>query len=266
MNRFRALLLLSIVIVVAVIFSFLSTNGLKSAKQHLLSSLSPLVSSGSLVKKNIGGLGHDLMTLDQLETEYHRLFLENQKLQVENEMLRGLQEENDKLRVNLGYRTRSAFKLLPATVIARDSSVWWNTIKINRGSNDGVEVDRAVITDHGLVGKTISVSPDMSVVLLITDENCKVAVKVEGTHEQGIENGLRSSNGELQLTFLNKLADLHPGQKVYTAGVSGGIFPSGIETGVVKKFQIHELDGEATLDPSADLNSLEDVLVIVGAK
>lgn len=265
MNRIRFFLLL-FVIGTAILFSFLSTGSLKTIKQDLLSFLSPIIRSSSVVKKNIGGLGQDLMTLDQLDIEYHRLLLENKQLRIQNDMLRGLQEENDKLRETLGYRERSVFKLLPATIIARDSSVWWNTIKINRGSNNGVEIDRAVITDRGLVGKTISVTPDLSIVLLITDENCKVAAKVEGTHEQGIESGLRASNGELQLTFLDKLADLQPGQKVYTAGVSGGIFPSGIQIGVVKNFQIHELDGEAMLEPAADLNNLEDVFVVVGAK
>jgi len=106
----------------------------------------------------------------------------------------------------------------------------------------------------------------LSIVMLVTDEECKVAVKVEGTREQGIESGLRASTGDLQLCFLDKLADLKPGQKVYTAGVSGGIFPSGIEVGTVKSFQVRELDGQAILDPAADLNNIEDVFVIVGAK
>ncbi|MFI0347423.1 MAG: rod shape-determining protein MreC [Chthoniobacterales bacterium] len=265
MNRAR-FLLLSAIIVAALTFSFLGTNSLKTLKSGLISCLSPIIRSRLFVEKKIGRIGQNLMTLDQLDTEYHRLLLENKNLHVENDALRGLQEENNKLRETLGYSKRSAFKLLPAAVVAHDSSIWWNTIKINRGSHDGVEIDRAVITDRGLVGKTISVTPDLSVVLLITDENCKVAAKVEGTHEQGIENGPRVPTGELQLTFLNKLADLQPGQKVYTAGVSGGIFPSGIQIGTVKSFQIHELDGEAMLEPAADLNNLEDVFVIVGAK
>lgn len=265
MNRARIFLLVA-VIIAAFVFSFLSNNVLNSTKQHLFSSLSPVIKSGSQVKKSINGLGQDLMSLNQLDSEYHRLLFENQKLQAENNLLSNEQEENKRLREALGYRERSAFKLLPATIVAHDSSGWWSTIKINRGSLDGIELDRAVITDRGLVGKIISVSPKLSVVLLITDENCKVAAKVEGTHEQGIVNGSRTFNGELQLTFLSKLAELHPGQKVYTAGVIGGIFPSGIEIGTVKNFQIHELDGEATLEPAVDLNNIEHVFIIVGAK
>ena len=253
-------------VVVALIFSLLSVRSLKKAQEKTLSLFSPLIRSSALVKKKIGGLGQHLMTLDQLDAEYERLSLENKKLQAENDLLRGLEEENEKLRQTLGYRDRSAFKLLPATMVSRDHSIWWNTIKINRGSKNGVAVDMPVITNRGLIGKTTVVTNDLSVVMLITDENCKVAVNVEGTREQGIESGLRASTGDLQLCFLDKLADLKPGQKVYTAGVSGGIFPSGIEVGTVKSFQARPLDGQAILDPAADLNNLEDLFVVVGAK
>lgn len=265
MPRSRLFIILALLLVMLV-FSLLSTHLLQRAQEETFSLFSPLFSSSAFVKKHLGGLGKQLMTLDQLDAEYHRLLLENKKLQAENDLLRGLEEENIKLRATLDYRDRSAFRLLPATIITRDHSAWWNTIKINRGSKDGVTPDMPVITDRGLVGKTTVVTDHLSMVMLVTDEECKVAVKVEGTREQGIESGLRASTGDLQLCFLDKLADLKPGQKVYTAGVSGGIFPSGIEVGTVKSFQVRELDGQAILDPAADLNNLEDLFVIVGAK
>jgi rod shape-determining protein MreC len=218
------------------------------------------------VKSSIGSLGKDLMTLDQLQSEYNRLLEENKKLRTENNGLRDLQKDNDHLRDVLGYRERSSFRLIPAVVLGHDAQAWWSTIKINRGSKDGIVPDLPVITDRGLVGKTTSVSGDMSEVVLITDENCKVAANVEGTKEQGISSGARAPEGELQLAFLSKLADLQPGQKVYTAGVSGGVFPSGIALGTVKIFHARELDGEAILEPAADLGNLDDVFVVTGAK
>lgn len=265
MTRSRFFILLAL-LGAAFLFSSLGSNTLKKGKEQLLTWLSPLIRSGATMQKSMKGIGQQLMNLDQLEGEYQRLLLENKRLQAENDILHGLEGENNKLRQVVGYSERSAFKLLPAGVVAHDSSLWWNTMKINRGSKNGVQLDRAVITDRGLVGKVIEVTDDLSVVLLITDENCKVACKVEGTREQGIASGLRTSTGELQLLFLSKLADLHPGQKVYTAGVSGGVFPSGIEVGTVKSFQAHELDGQAILEPSVDLSGIDNVFVIVGAK
>jgi rod shape-determining protein MreC len=250
----------------AIAVCLLESSTLSWLQSGLLGVLSPISRSGSAVKSSIGTLGNDLMTLDQLQAEYERVLSENRKLRAENNGLRDLQQDNDHLRQVLGYRERSSFRLIPALVLGHDAGVWWSTIKINRGSADGIAPDMPVITDKGLVGKVAAVSSNLSEVLLVTDENCKVAAKVEGTKEQGISAGSRDPAGELRLTFLSKLADLQPGQKVYTAGVSGGVFPSGIALGTVKSFHARELDGEAILEPSADLGTLEEVFIVTGAK
>jgi rod shape-determining protein MreC len=265
MKRFQ---IASLVVLVMAVLSFclLEAGSLGSLQSGLLGLLSPITRSGHAVTSSLGSLGKDLMSLDQLQAEYGRLLAENRQLRAENSGLRDLQQENDHLRQTLGYRERSSFRLISATVLAHDAGAWWSTIKINKGAKDGIAPDMPVITDRGLVGKTTAVASGISEVLLITDENCKVAAKVEGTREQGICSGMRTSAGELKLSFLSKLADLQPGQKVYTAGVSGGVFPSGIALGTVKNFRARELDGEAVLEPTADPGSLEEVYVITGAK
>jgi rod shape-determining protein MreC len=261
--QIAALVLLA---VLAIVFCSMEAGPLRHLQTGLLGILSPISRSGSAVKDSIGSLGKDLMTLDQLQAEYDRVLAENRRLRAENGGLRDLQQENAHLREVLGYRERSSFRLVPAAVVGHDSGAWWSTLRINRGTRDGITPDMPVITDKGLIGKTTAVSDNLSEVLLVTDENCKVAAKVEGTKEQGICTGTRSPGGELQLTFLSKLADLQPGQKVYTAGVSGGIFPSGIALGTVKSFRARELDGMAVLEPSADSGGNEEVFVITGAK
>ncbi len=152
--------------------------------------------------------------------------------------------------------------------VARDSSTWWRTVTINRGKRDGIEIDMAVVTAEGLVGKITTVSDSISVVLLVSDENCRVAASMEGSREQGIVSGERVTTGLsplLDLNFLSKQADLKPGQKVYTSGV-GGVFPSGLLIGAVKSFRVRELDGQAQLTPAVDLSHLEDVFVVTGRR
>jgi rod shape-determining protein MreC len=265
MNRLK-LAALVLLVVSVLTFCLFEAGTLGSLKEGLFGMLSPVTRTGAEMKSRLGSLGKDLLTLDQLEAEYKRLLAENRQLRAENNGLRDLQEDNNRLRAVLGYRERSSFRLVPALVLGHDSGAWWSTMKINRGTKDGIAPDMPVITERGLVGKTSTVSSDMAEVILITDENCKVAAKVEGTREQGICSGTRGGGGDLQLTFLSKLADLQPGQKVYTAGVSGGVFPSGISLGTVKSFRARELDGEALLEPVADPGSLEEVFVVTGAK
>ncbi|MFN2541416.1 MAG: rod shape-determining protein MreC [Chthoniobacterales bacterium] len=230
--------------------------------------LAPFLSSGSGLQKQITSVRSGLKSLEELEKENVGLRVENRELRATNQGLRDVEREVNRLRHALNYRERSVFKLVPAVVVTRDSSTWWRTITINRGKEDGVESDMAVVTDEGLVGKTTTVGANVSLVLLVADENCKVAATVEGTREQGIASGERIVAGltpSLYLNFLSKQADIKPGQKVYTSGV-GGVFPSGLPIGAVKSFRVRELDGQAQLTPAVDLSHLEDVFVVTGKK
>ena len=194
--------------------------------------------------------------------------VENRSLKATNEALRDVEHEVNRLRQALKYRERSEFKLVPAEIISRDSSTWWRTVTINRGEEDGLAPEMPVLTDEGLVGKTTTVSENISVVLLVSDENCRVAASIEGTREQGIVTGERvagSMTPLLDLNYLSKQAQLRPGQKVYTSGV-GGVFPSGLLVGTVRSFQGRALDSQAKLAPVVDLARLEDVFVVLRAK
>src|SRR5436853_3272638 len=228
----------------------------------------PFLHSGSGLQKQITSVSGKLKSLEDLEKENGSLRVENRQLKATNQALRDVEHEVNRLRHALNYRDRSVFKHVPAEVIARDSSTWWRTVTINRGKEDGIEGDMPVVTDEGLVGKTTTVSASISVVLMISDENCKVAASIEGTREQGIVSGERVVGGlapSLNLNFLSKQADLKPGQKVYTSGV-GGVFPSGLPVGTVKTFRVRELDGQAQLAPGVDLTHLEDVFIVTGKK
>lgn len=230
--------------------------------------IAPFLTSGSGLQKQITSVQSGLKSLDELERENANLQVENRRLRATNQALRDVEREVNRLRHALSYKERSLFKLVPAVVVTRDSSTWWRTITINRGTEDGVEGDMPVVTDEGLVGKTTTVSANISVVLLISDENCRVACSIEGTREQGIVAGQRVNTGVapfLDLNFLSKQADLKPGQRVYTTGV-GGVFPSGLLVGVVKSFRVRELDGQAQLTAGVDLAHLEDVFVVTGRK
>jgi rod shape-determining protein MreC len=242
-----------------------STRKLQAGVYQLIA---PFLSSGSGLQKQITSVRSGLKSLEDLERENTALGVENRELRATNQGLRDVEREVNRLRHALNYRERSVFKLVPAVIVTRDSSTWWHTVTINRGKEDGVESDMAVVTDEGLVGKTTTVGANIALVLLVADENCKVAATVEGTREQGIVSGERVTSGLtpfLDLKFLSKQADLKPGQKAYTSGV-GGVFPSGLPIGVVKSFRVRELDGQAQLTPTVDLSHLEDVFVVTGRK
>ncbi len=264
------IILILVAVAVAIYLSTFSAVDMQRLQGAFLSFLSPFLRTGTAVQEQLGSMGEGLKTLDQLEAENRKLNEENRELKTTNNLLREIEAENNRLRLALEYRERSVFRLLPARIIGRDASTWWNTVKINRGFEDGVEADQPVLTEVGLVGKTTTVAKNESIVVLITDETCRVAAKIEGTREQGILSGMRiqdsSTMGIMQLNFLTKNAVLEPGQRVYTAGVSNGVFPSGILIGNVKEFRTRPLDGQALVEPAVDLTVTEDVFVVVGLK
>jgi rod shape-determining protein MreC len=247
---------------------FLSPHNMRRVQSGFLGMISPFLKTGSTMEKKYRDFREGLKTLEQLEEENKRLIIANKDMSATNQTLRGLEAENNRLRNALGYRERAVFKLLPARIVARDASTWYNKIVIDRGSADGLnpDGDQSVLTEEGLVGKTTVVTDHSATVVLISDETCRVAASVEGTREQGIVRGERTSGvstPSIGLNFLSKQADLKAGANIYSSGV-GGVFPSGVLIGQVKEFKARELDGHASIVPAVDLTTLEDVFVVVG--
>jgi len=267
MNRSSIIALLVFVAVVGYLLS-LGPESTRKLQTGFYQLISPFLTSGSRLEQQITSVRTGLKTLEELEREVATLRVDNRSLKATNQALRDVEREVNRLRLALNYRERSVFKLVPAEIITRDTSTWWRTVTINRGKNDGIESDMPVVTEEGLVGKTTTVADTISVVLLVSDENCRVAATIEGTREQGIVSGERVAGATtplLELNFLSKQADLQPGQKAYTSGV-GGVFPSGLLLGTVKEFRVRELDGQARLTAAVDLSKLEDVFVVTGRK
>jgi rod shape-determining protein MreC len=267
MSRTSMVALVLFIAALGYLLSF-DAGGTRKLQAGVYQLIAPFLTTGSGLEKQITSVRSGLKSLQDLEGENNSLRVENRSLRATNQALRDVEHEVNRLRHALNYRERAVFKLVPAEVVTRDSSTWWRTVTINRGKEDGIEPDMPVVTDEGLVGKTTTISRAISIVLLVSDENCRVAANVEGTREQGIVTGERvigTVTPLLDLNFLSKQANLQPGQKVYTSGV-GGVFPPGLLVGAVKSFRVRELDGQAQLNPAVDLSKLEDVFVVTGRK
>jgi rod shape-determining protein MreC len=267
MNKLH-LILLGAAVLVGLVFLGFSTGRMQAWQSRFLDVSTPAIHAGSALSGKIAKLNKGLKSLDELEAENAALIAEINELRATNQLRGELEAENRRLRAALDYRERAEFKLLPAEIVSRDTDGWWSSVKINRGFAAGVDTAQPVLSGGGLVGRTTTVAKDLSIVLLLTDENCRVAARVEGTNEQGILSGRRAKGNaapEFVLSFLARDAKLEPGMKVFTAGVSGGVFPAGIPLGTIKEFRARELDGQAIVEPAADFSRLEDVFVVLGS-
>ena len=267
MNRSSILAILIFIGVVAYLLT-LGPDTTRNLQARFYGIIAPFLTTGSALEKQITSVRSGLKSLEELERDVNTLRVENRSLRATNEALRDVEQEVNRLRHALNYRERAVFKLVPAEIVTREASTWWRTITINRGSRDGIQGDMPVVTEQGLVGKTTTVSESISIVMLVSDEHCRVAASVEGTREQGIVSGERVAGAltpMLDLNFLSKQANLQPDMKVHTSGV-GGVFPGGLLIGTVSTYRVRELDGQARLAPAVDLTRLQDVFVVIGRK
>ncbi len=139
-------------------------------------------------------------------------------------------------------------------------------IYINKGKDDGLARDMAVITADGIVGKIREVFDHTAQILCINDQSSGAGVILESTRIRGILRG----NAFGQPQIVNILADqrIKPGERVLTAG-GDQIFPRGLPVGVVQKVgRDPDRDGfiEVVIKPDAHLDSLDEVLVITSTQ
>ncbi len=230
----------------------------------------PFIRASSEVEGALGTLGSESLSPAQMRAKLAEVESDRDRLQLEVIQLDELINENNQLRRALLYKEKSPLELIAARVINRKPSNWYNTLVIDKGSLDGVEVDSPVIVpvgeEAGLVGKITEVIGDHSaVVLLLTDEMCQVSAKLVKSQEQGILNGQRGALQtlpNLRLRYLSKEANAEAGTKVMSSG-TGELFPANLYLGEIISIESGVIDSEAKVRPGVDFDSLVDVFIIL---
>lgn len=264
MKHFNLIALLLFLGLLGWVFMWPSPTALR-VKARVMNVFSPFMRAGSEVQEKVSHLVNpDDRSPAELLAENTSLKLEMDRQRILLEDYDRVQRENNELREMLQFARSHPLKLTTARVISRNTATWWSTGIIDRGLKDDLAPDLAVRTAEGLVGKLVHLYENESEVLFITDETCKVAVRIEGSPDQGILSGVRGVTGrapELRITYLPREANVPLGAKVYTSG-KGGVFPSGILVGEVTKFSSLDDGGEALVRPAVDFDKLKYVFVI----
>ena len=170
--------------------------------------------------------------------------------------------------------TISAYDKLSAAVIWHDASLWYATIEVDKGSEDGVRVDDPVVGDGALVGKVSAVGATYSVVTLITDHTFAAAAQVQD--QNGDQGEVVPRVGNPNQLVLQDLPTINPGQpgpqvgqQVVTLGFRNGslqdLYPAGIPIGQVSNASEGNLynNHEVVVSPGADLRHLGSVEILV---
>lgn len=189
-----------------------------------------------------------------------------QELELEKKGKEDLTSENDRLRALLSLKETSKHKVLYATIIGRDPSVWFDSSIINRGSLDGVKLNMPVVSDGGLVGRVTAVGPLTAQFDLLTRDKSGVGGVVGEIGSSNILGVVAGSSKRdlVEMKYVAGSADVQQGQMVYTTG-QDGIYPAGLKIGEIVEVKT----GSATVPhqilirPSAGINSIKEVGVLL---
>lgn len=174
--------------------------------------------------------------------------------------------ENERLKNLLNLKEQTGYNQVAARVIARDSSIWFNTITINRGSSNGVGLNMPVVTAGGIVGRVIAVSPWTAQVMMVTDEKAAAGAIVGQLSGSGALGSVRGSgeSGLVEMRYVSGLQKVEVGDYILTTG-QDGIYPPGLSVGEVVqvKHGTATLPHQIFIKPGAKLDQLEEVAVLL---
>jgi rod shape-determining protein MreC len=207
-----------------------------------------------------GDLWRNYFFLRGVRAENRELKEKIDQMRLEQVRLSEDAEQAHRLQMLLAFKEQVIAHTLAAQVIGSSGSDLSRSIYIDKGSNDGVAADMAVITAGGIVGKVLRVYPSTALVLMINDQTSGVGAMLEKSRLQGVLKG--TADGTVVLERVMSDEQVAPGDTVLSSG-GDQIFPKGLPVGTVTKVSPgREMFLNIQVRPAADLNRLEEVLVV----
>jgi rod shape-determining protein MreC len=242
-----------------------AATGQPVIKSWAQSALSPVQTATTGVGG--AGLGFFRTLADMRNAQAENQDLRQRLAEAQNELreARQARDENERLKKLLDFTKDVSYQSIPARIIARDPSVWFNSLVINRGSASGVDLDMPVVTPEGIVGRVVGVGPLSAQVMLITDERAAAGAVVGQLGQSNAIGSVRGfgRNGLLEMRYVSGLETVNVGDYVVTTG-QDRIYPPGLNVGSV----VEVIPGSATtphtirVKPGARLDSLQEVAVL----
>jgi rod shape-determining protein MreC len=148
--------------------------------------------------------------------------------------LQNVEEENLRLRAQLGLARRAANRFVPANLYpaGRVGEVVKRSFIVDVGAADGVQRDAPVVAPEGLVGVVRVVFTHQATGDFWTHPQFRVSAMTRDGNVFGIISPLGDPPRLMKLEGAPYQRELAPGTELVTSG-SGGVFPRGIPIGRV---------------------------------
>jgi rod shape-determining protein MreC len=251
-----------------------SSSPLHTVQRGIVEVLSPVQAGASQALKparDVAGWFSDTFRAksraDQLQRQVDTLTAQlarAQAAELQNRQLNKLVRLDNSLGID-------SYHAVAAHVIGRSPTLWYATIEVDKGSDDGVRVNDPVIGDSGLVGRISTVDPTVSIVTLITDHSMAVAAQIQdNVGDTGVLVPAVGNPNQLLVQNLPQTGPFHEvvGQQVVTAGFKSGplqsLYPPGIPIGQISSASESDLlnSGQVEVNPAVDLRHLDAVQIL----
>ncbi len=200
-------------------------------------------------------------TLKNAVRENEKLRKQLNELMLDRQLYSEIMLENKRLKNILNLKENNPSFFTAAKPIARGYDRLLNTIIIDKGKEDGIKKDMAVITVNGLVGKVHQVKNNFSEVILLKDPNFSAAVRLQNSRHEGIVSGTGLSY--CLLKYIPPEQIVQEGEILITSGLDG-VFPPGILVGIVSHIGTKRLDFFQYIEvmPFQPDSKIEEVIIL----
>jgi rod shape-determining protein MreC len=263
-SRHRPLALLAGLILAQVLllaFQIKGDHQVRLIRYWTVEALIPFERGGTWSFSKVGDIWDGYIALRGTRAENTSLHARVDQLQILNRQLESEAAEAQRLSALLGFReSYEKAPMLAARVIGASSDTSSNTLFVNRGQDDRVRPNMAVITPEGIVGKIVEVFPATAQVLLISDRDSGVGAVLEGTRTHGVVKG--SGDPDPRLDYVVNDEKVQSGEVILTSG-EDRIFPKGLLIGSVSSAIAGNPFQNIRVRTAARLDRLEEVLILL---
>jgi rod shape-determining protein MreC len=171
-------------------------------------------------------------------------------------------KENERLKKLLKFGSSISYEKVLARVVAWDASSDIKVVRINKGANDGLQIQSPVVTSAGLVGYVYRMTDHFADVLTILDSNNKVDALLQRVRAHGIVEG-DNIDGAI-IKYISRSEPIVLGDIMITSGL-GNIYPKGIRIGYVSRIEreIYGITQGVEVTPAVDFGRLEEVIILI---
>lgn len=259
---FRSFIIAVITCLVVLFFDWRMPYVIQPARDVLYAAYNPIYALASYPVLSREWLNQQTKSETQLRRENTAMQAELLQDQVRLQKLSELSAENTRLRGLLDTPLIIDGRMEIAEVIGTDADPLRHIIIINRGAMDHLKVGQTVLDDKGIMGQIINVYPHSSRVMLLSDKEHSLSVRLERTGMRAIVSGT-GDLGRLKMEYVPTSANIQVGDKVLSSGL-GEHFPAGYAVGTVAKIRRHNSGEFAEIDvtPAAQLATGHHVVVL----